>query len=110
MVYQQSGAERAYVDGRYVLKGHQEVGFEIASYDHSKALIIDPTLSYSTYLGGSGDDNAYGIAVDTTGNVYVTGQTLSTDFPTSNPLEPTKQGAYDAFVAALDSTGTTMLY
>ena len=110
LVYQGSGTEKAYVDGQYVLKGQHNVAFEIGSYDHSKALIIDPTLSYSTYLGGSGDDDGYGIAVDSAGNAYVTGQTVSTDFPTSNAWQPTKGGAYDAFVAALDPTGTTLLY
>ena len=48
--------------------------------------------------------------MDSAGNAYVTGSTLSTDFPTANPLQPTNHGNFDAFVAALDPTGSTLLY
>ena len=58
-------------------------------------------LVYSTYLGGSGDDSGSGIAVDGSGNVYVTGDTDSTDFPTSNPIQGANAGSYDAFVAKI---------
>jgi hypothetical protein len=74
---------------------------------------IDPTgstLRYSTYLGGSSDDYGNGIAVDSTGDAYVTGYTFSTNFPTFKPLQPTNHGIGDAFVAAIDPTGTTLLY
>jgi hypothetical protein len=110
VVYQPAGAERKYVDGRYVLKGEHEVGFEIAASDPMKPLVIDPTLSYSTYLGGSDYDNGLGIAVDSAGNAYVTGYTSSINFPTSNPLQPTMHGGTDAFVTAIDPTGATLLY
>ena len=64
--------------------------------------MIDPTLSYSTYLGGSDNDSGSGIAVDSAGNAYVTGFTSSRDFPTSNPLQPTHHGGLDdAFVAKI---------
>jgi hypothetical protein len=65
---------------------------------------LDPTgatLLYSTYLGGSSEDKCYGIAVDSAGNAYVTGYTFSTNFPTSNPLQPTNHGRSDAFVAKI---------
>ncbi len=110
VVYQPAGTERKYVDGRYVLKGEHEVGFEIAASDPTKPLVIDPTLSYSTYLGGGGDDFGQVIAVDSAGNAYVIGYTRSGDFPTSNPLQPTNRGNFDAFVAALDPSGQTLLY
>ncbi|WP_143299264.1 SBBP repeat-containing protein [Candidatus Brocadia sapporoensis] len=67
-------------------------------------------LSYSTYLGGSGDDCGYGIAVDSGGNAYVTGYTLSSDFPTENPMYGTKTGYYDAFVTKIDASGTSLSY
>jgi hypothetical protein len=67
-------------------------------------------LVYSTYLGGSGNDNATGIAVDSAGNAYVTGETTSTDFPTKNPLEPTYFGNGDAFVTKLDPAGSALVY
>src|SRR5205807_3049773 len=68
------------------------------------------TLLYSTYLGGSSVEFGTGVAVDSTGNLYVTGQTASTNFPTANPLQPANGGGYDAFVAKLDATGSTVLY
>ena len=101
---------RKFVESRYVLKGAHEVAFEIAAYDSRKPLIIDPVLTYSTYLGGSGNDYGIGIAVDSAGNAYVTGWTASIDFPTANPLQPTNHGGWDVFVATLDPTGSTLLY
>jgi Beta-propeller repeat len=59
------------------------------------------TLLYSTYLGGGSEEYGEGIAVDSAGNAYVTGYTQSTNFPTSNPLQPTNHGSYDAFVAKI---------
>jgi len=56
---------------------------------------------YSTYLGGSGEDDAWGLAVDGSGSVYVTGQTASADFPTTSPLQGVSGGGSDAFVAKL---------
>jgi hypothetical protein len=58
-------------------------------------------LVYSTYLGGSSVEYGYGIAVDSSGNAYVTGQTSSTDFPTVNPLQASNHGDFDAFVAKI---------
>jgi len=58
-------------------------------------------LIYSTYLGGSGGEDAYSIAVDTLGNAYITGETVSTDFPTHNPLQPNHAGNHDAFVTKI---------
>ena len=71
------------VAGRYVMKGTRQVGFRVAAYDPSRPLIIDPVLVYSTYLGGSDNDAGRGIAVDGAGSAYVTGDTASTDFPTT---------------------------
>ncbi|MFZ0823455.1 MAG: SBBP repeat-containing protein, partial [Terriglobales bacterium] len=64
---------------------------------------LGSALVYSTYLGGSHDDDGLGIAVDSSGNAYATGQTNSTDFPTMNPLQPTNGGGYDVFVAKIGS-------
>ena len=74
---------------------------------------LNPTgsaLVYSTYLGGSEDDYGYGIAVDSSGNAYVTGSTGSTNFPTMNPLQPTYGGGGDAFVSELNPSGSALVY
>jgi hypothetical protein len=69
------------------------------------------SLVYSTYLGGSGDDQGYGIAVDGAGNAYVTGATASTDFPTAgSPLQPGSRGFHPAFVAKLNPAGSALVY
>jgi hypothetical protein len=66
-------------------------------------------LIYSTYLGGSNTDTASGIAIDTGGAAYVTGQTCSLDFPLSNPLQPTYGGNCDAFVSKIIQSGGVSL-
>ncbi|MCX6831735.1 MAG: SBBP repeat-containing protein, partial [candidate division Zixibacteria bacterium] len=68
------------------------------------------SLIYSTYLGGGSYDYGYGIAVDGSGNAYVTGLTVSSDFPTQNPYQGTFQGAYDVFVTKLSSSGNSLIY
>ncbi|MBN2134607.1 MAG: SBBP repeat-containing protein, partial [Acidobacteria bacterium] len=67
------------------------------------------SLAYSTYLGGSGNDEGYGIAVDSTGAAYITGNTNSSDFPTANQYQ-TDQGSTDVFVTKLASTGSSLEY
>jgi hypothetical protein len=86
------------------------VGFKIAAYDPSKTLIIDPSLSYSTYLGGTADESNASVAVDATGNAFVTGLTSSTDFPTSSPLQAANAGKSDVFVAKLNAAGNALVY
>jgi hypothetical protein len=98
------------VDVAYVLKDGNTVGFRVAAYDRAKALIIDPVLSYSTYLGGSGTEENLGMAVDAAGNAYLTGETTSTDYPTVNPEQPSNAGGYDAFVTKINPPGTSIVY
>jgi Calx-beta domain/Beta-propeller repeat len=65
------------------------------------------SLVFCSFLGGVGDDKAFGIAIDSTGaNVYVTGQTSSPDFPVLNPIQPAIGGSFDAFVAKISSSGS----
>ena len=98
------------VEGHWVLQGGNQVGFEVAAYDSSRALVIDPALSYSTYIGGTGTDGAFGVSIDQYGNAYVTGFTTSTNFPTKNPLQATEAGGVDTFVLKLNRTGTALVY
>src|SRR5713101_4760254 len=81
VVYQEAAGVRHEIAASYLLKDNNQVGFEVASYDSAKPLIIDPVLVYSTYLGGSGIEQGQGIAVDREGNAYVTGLTHSANFP-----------------------------
>jgi hypothetical protein len=105
------GAARHFIECHYLLNGDNRVSFEIASYDPGKTLVIDPVLVYSTYLGGSGNEGGAGIAVDSSGNAYVTGVTTSTNFPTANPLQAVYGGGdQDAFVAKLNPAGTALVY
>ncbi len=98
------------IDGRWVLKSNNQVGFEIASYDASRPLVIDPALAYSTYVGGTGTDGAFGVAIDQFGSAYVTGFTSSSNFPTKNPFQKTLAGGVDTFVLKLNRTGTALAY
>ena len=94
-----------------MLKEEHEVGFQVAAYDASKPLVIDPVLSYSTYLGGSDVDVGFGIAVDASGNAYVAGITYSTDFPTTaGAFQATSGGDSDVFVTKLNPTGSSIVY
>ena len=119
-IYQEIDGKRVVVDGAFKLLAneisnkepvHFAYSFEIASYDKSHPLIIDPIIAYSTYLGGSQMESGRGIAVDSAGNAYVTGYSLSNDFPLSaSPVDPTFQGTYEAFVTKINPAGNAFVY
>src|SRR5205807_5274803 len=83
---------------------------EISEYDPDKPLVIDPTLVYSTYLGGSGDDSGSSVAIDSSGNVYVAGTTASTNFPTRGAAFPNNKALSDIFVTKIDAAGANIIY
>jgi hypothetical protein len=87
------------VAGRFKPLGQTVYTFEVGSYQSQYALVIDPTLIYSTYLGGRSGDAGFDIAVDSSGNAYVTGWTRSNDFPMARPLQAIRRGDQDAFIA-----------
>lgn len=128
-IYQEIDGKRVEIEGKFKVQGskfkvenpklktqnfelttgHSQLysyGFQLASYNKSHPLIIDPVLVYSTYLGGSGSDVGYGIAVDTSGNAYVTGYTTSTNFPTQNPIYGSSAGSNDVFVTKIGEVYT----
>ena len=108
--YQEIGNERREVPVKYLLKPRGQVAFQVGRYDKSQQLVIDPVLVYSTYLGGNGQDIGNGIATDSSGNAYITGQTISVNFPTGSPLQPANGGSIDAFVAKLNASGSAFVY
>jgi Beta-propeller repeat len=85
VAWQDTPAGRVPVGARYTLAADGAIGFALGAYDRARPLTIDPTLTYATYLGGGAADNAYGVAVDSSGAVYVAGTTSSTNFPVVNP-------------------------
>ena len=115
VIYQTVDGQRRVVAGSYVVQGTR-ASFKVARYDHTRPLIIDPTLSYSTYFGGKDFDYGDSIAVDASGNAYVTGLIYSagSPFTSDRPFGlgswcPT-QGNGDAFIAKLNHNGTQLLY
>jgi hypothetical protein len=101
------------VDVRFSSYGSDTFGFKVGDYNKSKDLIIDP-LVYSTFIGGSSYDSARSIAVDSSGNAYVTGSTQSSEFPTVNAYNSTYGGGDesggDCFVLKISADGSTLLY
>lgn len=142
-IYQIIDGQQHNVEGRFVLHeakvGSQtaQVGFQVAAYDKAQPLVIDPVLSYATFLGGSNDENDsgnggrslcrsdpfsqvgssnVGIAVDAAGNTLVVGQTQNysasiSEFPLVDPLyERDKESGPDAFIAKISADGSQLLY
>ena len=115
-LYQMVNGSRREVSGGYAIRGKGEVVFVAGQYDHRLPLVIDPVFDYSTYFGGNGNDAALAIKVDANGNIYIAGETLSTQFPftvPANAFQRTFQGGTvngDAFVAKLNSAGNQLLY
>lgn len=115
VAYQKTASgKRQDVSSEYALASARSVEFRLGQYDHSRELVIDPILSYSTYLGGTNIDGANAIAVAPDGTAFIAGGTFSLDFPTAHPLQPNHGGPddfdRDAFVAKLSADGSTLLY
>ncbi|KXJ41742.1 MAG: hypothetical protein AXA67_03870 [Methylothermaceae bacteria B42] len=120
IIYQEFQGKRHQVDGRFVLlgkdnQGRYEFGFDIAQYDITQPLIIDPVLVFSTYLGGHAGDSGFGVATDNAGNVYVVGETVSDDFPVVASLQPFRGPSVstiyqDVFVSKFNPSGAQLIY
>ncbi|HEY3615875.1 MAG TPA: SBBP repeat-containing protein [Candidatus Sulfotelmatobacter sp.] len=101
-VYQEIAGKQQPVEGSFVLRGAKRAGFAIGSYDHSRELIIDPILTFSTYFGGTGDEHSTSVAVDGSFNIYLTGSTTSPNLPTVPGIEqPTLNGTQNVYVAKI---------
>ena len=98
------------IPGRYILLDAHTVGFEIPAFDSTQPLLIDPVLSYATYLGGTGMTAVTGLAVDSSGDLYATGWTESLNFQIAAPIQASNAGSVNAFVLKLNPAGTSLLY
>ena len=111
VVYQETERGRVEIPGGYTLLSGNTAGFAVGEYDPSRPLVIDPIVSYSTYLGGSADDVANAVAVDGSGNAYVTGLTESSNFPgTPTVFQDDPPGGEDVFVTKFNPDGTDVLF
>jgi hypothetical protein len=106
VIYQTTAAGRELVAGSYTVSGNM-LGFSLGSYDRSLPLVIDPVLTYSSYLGGDVQDIAEDIKIDAAGNIFVIGLTESDNFPVTNGS--TLNGGEDAFITEFDPTGGGLL-
>ncbi len=109
--YQMEGKSRRMVTSRFVMKGQNRIGFAVEGYDSKRPLVIDPVIDFSTFFGGVGSDEAFAIAVDGSGNAYVTGTTYSNNFNTFAPLQTINRGGkFDAFITKINAAGTGLVY
>jgi len=116
VIFQRAGSQKREVRGGYRLLGQNRFGFWLGDYDHAAQLVIDPILAYSTYFGGSAEDDGIAVATDSAGNAYLTGLTFSTNFPVTAGSFQGICGAAaapcsapfgdDAFVAKFSPTGS----
>lgn len=111
-IYQEKEGQKQLIEGEFLLQSKNQISFKVGEYDHTKPLIIDPVLAFSTYLGGAGDDIGNSIAIDQTGSSYITGNTNLTGVaPFQTPLAtPACQTCTNGFVTKFDPTGTVLLY
>jgi hypothetical protein len=113
VAYQRTQNGRQSIDVKYALGGDDQVAFNVGSYDHSRPLVIDPVLVYSSFLGGSGSDTGAfaGIAVDSAGSAYVISSTNSTDYPIANAAQPSFGGGVsDVVVTKFKPDGSGFEY
>ena len=113
IVYQDINGERIYIEAQYILEDNDTVIFEINDYDTNYVLTIDPTIEYSSYLGGSLTDSISDVTVNRSGNILLTGSTNSSDFPNQFSLQNSFGGGAfdgDAFVTKLSLDGSAVVF
>lgn len=109
--YQRTSGGRRVVGTRFALHGKHSYGFAVAPYDRHRPLVIDPELAYSTLVGGTGADQALGVAVDRDGSAYITGWSTSADFPTTpGAFDTAGDTSEDTFVTKLAPDGSSLVY
>ena len=118
-IYQEFEGKKKSISGRYEIVGDDEVAFRVPSYDRTRSLVIDPTITYSTLFGGGlGGSEGYSIGIDSSGNILLAGSTDAADFPIVNATQDrfndgVPVGIFftsDGFVTKIDKSGTTLVY
>ena len=123
VAWQEVKGGRIPVEARFAMHGMREAGIRLGRHDPSLATLIDPRIEFSSYLGGTGNDSGYDngvpdsiyasshlLASDTSGNLYLTGQTLSTDFPLKGAYQGSLSGTQDVFVTKVDPVAHKLIY
>ena len=108
--FQEAPDGRRDVACRYEKTDRDEVAVALGPYDRDRPLVIDPEIDWSSYLGGTNADHGRGVAIDPSGNVYVTGYTFSSDFPASGGFDPSLGGGSDAFISKVDPSGSSLIW
>ena len=109
-IYQDSASGRTAVTGRYRLLNTRTAGFQVDAYDRTLPLVIDPVISYATYMGGSGLGAVTGVALDSAGNLYAAGWTEALNFPILLAEQAANAGGVDAFVVKVSPSGAGLIY
>ncbi|MBX9603203.1 MAG: SBBP repeat-containing protein [Bryobacteraceae bacterium] len=109
VAWQETADGRRPVAVSYVIHDDRTVGFRLAPYDTAGELVIDPEIDFSSFFGGSGNDNITGVAVDPSGGLYIAGFTDSPDLSLMNPIL-TRAGSTDAFVAKFNHSTKQLIY
>lgn len=110
LAYQEADGVKQYIACNYVLEKDNQVRFELGPYDHTRPLVIDPVLRYSSYLGGAASELGRDIAVDGSGNAYIVGETRSLNFFTTPGAVQSISGGTEIFVTKVNATGTEFVY
>jgi len=108
VLYQVIEERRVPVEGGFAVE-QDRVSYRIGSYDRTRPVVIDPTIAYSSYIGGSRNESATAVAVDSAGFAYVTGWSESANFPLASPYRG-YSGSVDAFVMKFNTSGTALVY
>jgi hypothetical protein len=112
VAYQDVDGMRTSVTSEFVIEAGRDVRFRLGDYDRQRALVVDPVVSYATYVGGSAFEQGSAIAVDASGSAYVAGYTASPDFPLVTALDRSigRKGDVDVFVSKLNASGTALVW
>ncbi len=108
--YQEWEGVRHPIAAAYRILNGNTVAFDLGDYDVTQPLVIDPVISYSTYMGGTAMSAVTALAVDAAGDLYAAGWTEAIDFPVSNAIQAVNHGGVDAFLFKLNAAGNTLLY